>query len=178
MSSHYPEQSGDTDVTAQQTTDSEDPHGMTGDTGTDAPSTDPALEAPPDEETATTNGWARPQHSSVVAETCAAAGLLLIVAVLVGAQPLHILAQLTASGPNAQAAHMMLADGAQALGATLLGITALLSLRPTTGTWVRWVSGATIVVGICYVLIVAAGYPMVPPDVPQPAPEQPMPMPE
>lgn len=163
MSAH-PERSDQTEPTADTPTEhfdqpEEDTTDSTEDTGEPREPVAPVISKP----------------VSYVAETCAVAGLLLIAAVLVGAQPLHLLGQLTAEGPNTQLAHTLLADGAQALVAVLFGIGALFCLRPGSGQWVRWVAGGTIIVGILYVLIAAVGYPMVPPD--QPQPEQ-MPMPQ
>lgn len=144
----------------------------------------PVMTAPeadePDESTDSTGSDESDEESAAVAppaggifsaESFGIAGVLAIVAALIGTRLSEMFASVTAQDQISGVSSIVMGDAGTALIGVILGLVSLGLTNESTRSWARWIAMACIVVGVLFVLGSMATYVLTPS--PSSMPQQP-----
>lgn len=177
MSTQYPEATKDSE--ARDSTDGAEPekpslentgleNTASENTGADGAADGAGESDTPTDESDHGEDWDAPvvRRRSTMPEACTVIGLILIGALLIGAQPIQLLAELSGQqmgqGQMAGLTNLIMSNGLLAGLAAVFGIVGLTTRGPATSAWVQWTATAVVVVGVLFFLVAAVSFPMIP----------------
>ncbi|QBI53237.1 hypothetical protein [Streptomonospora litoralis] len=101
-----------------------------------------------------------------VAETFAVTAVITIAAALVGPRLVQMLSSVTAQDQVSAVAGMILGDAVVALLGVVLGLVALWLAGESGRPWTRWTAGATVLIGLAFLVVSLVAFLLVPPPTP------------